>query len=44
MASILIGTMVVVMPLLLLMGKWWFKVFYGKYILQIENLVKELRK
>ncbi|MFC5872126.1 hypothetical protein SAMN05443633_11095 [Chryseobacterium arachidis] len=43
-ASILIGTMVVVMPLLLLMGKWWFKVFYGKYILQIENLVKELRK
>ncbi|WP_312391028.1 hypothetical protein [Chryseobacterium sp.] len=43
-ASILIGTMVVVMPLLFLMGKYWFKAFYGKYINQIENLLLELKK
>ncbi|WP_267402593.1 MULTISPECIES: hypothetical protein [unclassified Chryseobacterium] len=43
-ASILIGTMVVVMPLLFLVGKYWFKAFYGKYIKQIENLLLELKK
>ena len=41
-ASILIGSLVIVMPLLFVMGKWWFKKFYGKYIKQIEDLVKEL--
>jgi hypothetical protein len=43
-ASILIGTMVVVMPCLFLFGKWWFKMFYGKYINQIENLLIELKR
>ncbi|WP_326984106.1 hypothetical protein VUJ46_06050 [Chryseobacterium sp. MYb264] len=43
-ASILVGTMVIVMPLLFLMGKYWFKAFYGKYIKQIENLLLELKK
>ncbi|WEK71093.1 MAG: hypothetical protein P0Y62_05925 [Candidatus Chryseobacterium colombiense] len=43
-ASILIGTMVVTLPGLFLFGKWWFKVFYGKHIDQIENLLNELKK
>jgi len=43
-AGILIGTMVIAMPMLFLMGKYWFKVFYGKYIKQIENLFLELKK
>ncbi|WP_206774213.1 hypothetical protein, partial [Flavobacterium sp. B17] len=43
-ASVLIGTMVITMPLLFVLGKWWFNKFYGKYILQIENLVSELKK
>lgn len=42
-ASILIGSMVIVMPLLFVMGKWWFKKFYGKFIKQIEDLVHELK-
>jgi hypothetical protein len=42
-AAILIGSMVVVMPMLFVMGKWWFKKFYGKFIRQIEDLVNELR-
>lgn len=42
-AAILIGSMVVVMPMLFVMGKWWFKKFYGKFISQIEDLVNELR-
>jgi hypothetical protein len=41
-AGILIGTLVITMPLLLMIGKWWFRMFYGKYIRQIERLVKEL--
>lgn len=42
-AGILIGSLVIVMPLLFMMGKWWFKKFYGKFIKQIEDLVKELQ-
>ncbi|SHE92427.1 hypothetical protein [Chryseobacterium takakiae] len=42
-AGILIGSLVIVMPLLFVMGKWWFKKFYGKFIRQIEDLVNELR-
>lgn len=41
-AITLIGTMVITMPLLFIIGKWWFNKFYEKYIIQIENLVKEL--
>ncbi|WP_294299969.1 hypothetical protein [uncultured Chryseobacterium sp.] len=41
-ASILIITLVITMPLLLVIGKWWFRGFYGKYIQNIEHLVKEL--
>ncbi len=41
-AFILITTLVITMPLLLIVGKWWFSIFYGKYMQQIENLVKEL--
>ncbi|MDQ1161708.1 hypothetical protein QE422_002076 [Chryseobacterium sp. SORGH_AS 447] len=43
-ASILIGTLVITMPLLFVIGKWWFRMFYGKYIVQIENLVRELEQ
>lgn len=43
-ATTLIGTMVITMPLLFIIGKWWFNKFYGKYILQVENLVNELKK
>ncbi len=43
-ACILIGTMIITMPLLFLIGKYWFKAFYGKYIQQIESLVNELKK
>ncbi len=43
-ASILIGSIVIVMPLLFVIGKWWFKRLYGKYIIQIENLVNELKR
>ncbi|WP_415327746.1 hypothetical protein [Chryseobacterium sp. MMS23-Vi53] len=42
-ASILIGSLVIVMPLLFLIGKYWFKAFYGKYIKQIEDLLLELK-
>ncbi|WP_312901227.1 hypothetical protein [Chryseobacterium taichungense] len=43
-ATTLIGTMVITMPLLFIIGKWWFNKFYGKYILQVEDLVNELKK
>jgi len=42
-ASILIGSLLIVMPLLFVIGKWWFNRFYGKFIRQIEILVNELR-
>jgi hypothetical protein len=29
---------------LFLLGKYWFKLFYGKYVQQIENLLNELKK
>ncbi|WP_294199228.1 hypothetical protein [Chryseobacterium endophyticum] len=41
-ASVLISTLVITMPLLLIIGKWWFRVFYGRYMQQVEYLVKEL--
>ncbi|GEN77878.1 hypothetical protein [Chryseobacterium hagamense] len=41
-AFILILTLVIAMPLLLIIGKWWFRVFYGKYIQQIEHFVQQL--
>lgn len=28
---------------LYLIGKWWFNYFYGKYIKQIEDILKELK-
>jgi hypothetical protein len=29
---------------LLLIGKYWYRIFYGKYVSQIENLLIELKK
>lgn len=29
---------------LFLLGKYWYRVFYGKYVNQIENLLTELQK
>jgi hypothetical protein len=43
-ACILIGTVITVIPALFLFGKWWFKILYGKYITQIENLLTELKR
>lgn len=43
-ATILIGAIVITMPVLFIIGKWWFNKLYGKYILQIESLVHELKK
>lgn len=42
-ASVLIGTVIIVLPLLFVFGKWWFEKMYGKYIRQIEDLVSEFR-
>ncbi|MEC5171535.1 hypothetical protein [Chryseobacterium nepalense] len=41
-AGILIGSILIVMPLLFFIGKWWFSRLYGKHIRQIESLVNEL--
>ncbi|KAA0128265.1 hypothetical protein FY557_09645 [Chryseobacterium sp. SN22] len=43
-AFVLILTLVMTMPLLLVICRWWFRVFYGKYIQQIEHLVKALNQ
>ncbi|WP_027381757.1 hypothetical protein [Chryseobacterium daeguense] len=43
-ASILIGSLVIVTPLLFLVGKIWFRSFYGKHIRKIEDLVNELKR
>lgn len=43
-AVILIGTLLLGLSLLYLVGSWWFKKFYGKYINQIENLLEEFTK
>lgn len=29
---------------LFLIGKYWYRIFYGKYVQQIENLLNELKK
>ncbi|MCU7616958.1 hypothetical protein NZ698_07095 [Chryseobacterium sp. PBS4-4] len=29
---------------LFLLGKYWYRIFYGKYVKQIENLLTELKK
>ena len=29
---------------LFLVGKYWYRIFYGKYVKQIENLLRELKK
>lgn len=29
---------------LFLLGKYWYRIFYGKYVSQIESLLKELQK
>ncbi|EJL75427.1 hypothetical protein [Chryseobacterium populi] len=43
-ATTILSSVVGGLFLLYLVGKWWFKSFYGKYITQIENLLKELKK
>lgn len=43
-AVILIGTLLLGLSLLYLVGSWWFKKFYGKYINQIENLLEDFTK
>ncbi len=42
-ASVLIGTVIIVLPLLFVFGKWWFEKMYGKYIRQIEDLLSEFK-
>lgn len=42
-ASVLIGTVIIVLPLLFGFGKWWFEKMYGKYIRQIEDLLSEFK-
>ncbi|WP_294249459.1 hypothetical protein [uncultured Chryseobacterium sp.] len=42
-ASVLIGTVLIVLPLLFVFGKWWFEKMYGKYIRQIEDLLSEFK-
>lgn len=43
-ATVLIGTLVVGLFALFAFGSFWFKRLYGKYILQIKNLLNELEK
>lgn len=42
-ALITITTLVVILSLLFVLGKWWFEKFYGRYIKQVENLIMELK-
>ena len=39
----LLVTVVTGLASLYFLGKWWFKRYYGKYIHQIERLIKELK-
>lgn len=43
-ACISIGSLVVGIFTLYYFGKWWFKIFYGKYIDKIKALVTDLKK
>lgn len=43
-ATILIGSVLFGLFFLYLLGKYWFQKFYGKYIITIENLVKEFQR
>lgn len=43
-AGFLIGSVVVGLFLFYLSVSYWFRSFYGKYIIQMENLLKELKQ
>ena len=43
-AVILISSLAIGLFGLFLLGKYWYRVFYGKYVQQIENLLVELQK
>lgn len=43
-ATTVISTLAVGLFGLFLIGKYWYRIFYGKYVQQIENLINELKK
>ncbi|KFE98042.1 hypothetical protein IX39_16730 [Chryseobacterium formosense] len=43
-ATTIISTLAIGLFGLFLLGKYWYKGFYGKYVNQIENLLNDLRK
>jgi hypothetical protein len=43
-ATTIISALAIGLFALFLLGKYWFRIFYGKYVNQIENLLKELKK
>lgn len=43
-ATTIISTLAIGLFGLFLLGKYWYKGFYGKYVNQIENLLNELKK
>ncbi|MFY1045708.1 hypothetical protein [Chryseobacterium sp. GP-SGM7] len=43
-ATILISAVAIGLFGLFLLGKYWYKSFYGKYVSQIENLLSKLKK
>lgn len=42
-AVIIISTLAVGLFGLFLLGKYWYRIFYGKYVAQIENLLNDLK-
>lgn len=43
-ATTIISTLAVGLFGLFLLAKYWYQIFYGKYVNQIENLLSELQK
>ncbi|WP_288447300.1 hypothetical protein [uncultured Chryseobacterium sp.] len=43
-AVVLIGTVIVGLFLLYIVGKFWYQRYYGRYIQHIEDLLEELRR
>ncbi|MCJ8154754.1 hypothetical protein MKJ01_13365 [Chryseobacterium sp. SSA4.19] len=43
-AAVVLGTVITVIPVLFVFGKWWFKKLYGVHIAKIEDLLAALKK
>jgi len=43
-AITIITALIIGLSALFIIGKWWFERLYGKYIVQVENLLNEFKK